>query len=335
MTAQMRPMNLGEILDRTLQIYRSRFLAFFSIAAVPALALMAIGLADNRWFTTTEKGQELLWSLLRSFVHYHFAAILGLLVFPVFVKIASDAILEQATPIRVALQFALSRWRSFLWIAFLKTIAQLIIPEVLTYGAIFVVALIGRATGVLDNRANAIPFAFVLFSPNLGGLALFLWLSSCLSLAVPVVALESFTGLKALKRSWTLSKETRFRILAAWMSLSILAIGLATGLHLLMHFLTDLFFYGGKYTKLLDQPLYRFADYLIGAMLSALTGPIYPIAITLFYYDQRIRHEAYDIEWMMQRAGLVVPGPPQPEAPPPADPQPPLQPPPAPSEGLL
>jgi len=121
-------MNLGEILDRTLQIYRSRFLAFFSIAAVPALALMAIGLADNRWFTTTEKGQELLWSLLRSFVHYHFAAILGLLVFPVFVKIASDAILEQATPIRVALQFALSRWRSFLWIAFLKTIAQLIIP---------------------------------------------------------------------------------------------------------------------------------------------------------------------------------------------------------------
>ena len=26
-----------------------------------------------------------------------------------------------------------------------------------------------------------------------------------------------------------------------------------------------------------------------------------------FYYDQRIRLEGFDIEWMMQRAGLVVP----------------------------
>jgi hypothetical protein len=25
----------------------------------------------------------------------------------------------------------------------------------------------------------------------------------------------------------------------------------------------------------------------------------------LFYYDQRIRKEGFDIEWMMQRAGLV------------------------------
>jgi len=341
MTALLRPMNLGEILDRTLHIYRSRFLAFFTIATIPALALMAVGLADYTWFprsqgpTADQKGQEILWDLLRSFVHYHVAVILGLLIFPIFVKIASDAVLEQATSIRSAFQFALSKARSFIWIAFLKVIAQLFIPEALTCVAIFIVALIEYATGAFNDKSAVILAALALFPPILGGIALFLWLSSCLSLAVPVVALESFTGLKALKRSWTLSKETRLRILAAWMSLSILAIGLATGLHLLMHFLTDLFFYGGKYTKLLDQPLYRFADYLIGAMLSALTGPIYPIAITLFYYDQRIRHEAYDIEWMMQRAGLVVPAPAQQETHPlPVLEQSP-QPPTAPPEGSL
>jgi hypothetical protein len=27
-----------------------------------------------------------------------------------------------------------------------------------------------------------------------------------------------------------------------------------------------------------------------------------------FYYDQRIRNEGYDIEWMMERAGLVAGG---------------------------
>jgi hypothetical protein len=33
---------------------------------------------------------------------------------------------------------------------------------------------------------------------------------------------------------------------------------------------------------------------------------VYSIALMLFYYDQRIRHEGFDIEWMMQRAGLIT-----------------------------
>jgi hypothetical protein len=42
----------------------------------------------------------------------------------------------------------------------------------------------------------------------------------------------------------------------------------------------------------------------------------FPIALTLFYYDQRIRHEGYDIERMMDVAGLNAPAPsPSAEAP--------------------
>jgi hypothetical protein len=39
--------------------------------------------------------------------------------------------------------------------------------------------------------------------------------------------------------------------------------------------------------------------------VQALTKPVYTIALMLFYYDQRIRNEGFDIEWMMERAGLV------------------------------
>ena len=49
MTATLRPMNLGEILDRTFQIYRSRFLVFVGIAALPAIAMMALEMADQFW----------------------------------------------------------------------------------------------------------------------------------------------------------------------------------------------------------------------------------------------------------------------------------------------
>jgi len=40
---------------------------------------------------------------------------------------------------------------------------------------------------------------------------------------------------------------------------------------------------------------------------STLIGPIFPIALTLFYYDQRIRQEGYDIERMMDAAGMNAP----------------------------
>jgi hypothetical protein len=35
-----------------------------------------------------------------------------------------------------------------------------------------------------------------------------------------------------------------------------------------------------------------------------LVGPVFPIVLTLFYYDQRIRKEGYDIERIMDAAGL-------------------------------
>jgi hypothetical protein len=48
-------------------------------------------------------------------------------------------------------------------------------------------------------------------------------------------------------------------------------------------------------------------------LISALVfTPLSAIVITLLYYDQRIRREGYDIERMMQQAGMVA-GSPKPE----------------------
>jgi hypothetical protein len=50
MTAPLRPMNLGEILDRSMQVYGRQFWSFITVAAVPALVVQAIALADAYWF---------------------------------------------------------------------------------------------------------------------------------------------------------------------------------------------------------------------------------------------------------------------------------------------
>jgi hypothetical protein len=48
---------------------------------------------------------------------------------------------------------------------------------------------------------------------------------------------------------------------------------------------------------------------VIGFFTNSFLGPIWAAGITLFYYDQRVRKEGYDIEWMMQAAGLTAPEP--------------------------
>jgi hypothetical protein len=45
----------------------------------------------------------------------------------------------------------------------------------------------------------------------------------------------------------------------------------------------------------------------MGFFTNTFLGPIWATGITLFYYDQRVRKEGYDIEWMMQAAGLTAP----------------------------
>jgi hypothetical protein len=68
------------------------------------------------------------------------------------------------------------------------------------------------------------------------------------------------------------------------------------------------YLYPGQHLRMIDQPPYMLAVYLLHAIISVLIGPIYPITLTLFYYDQRIRHEGYDIERMMDDAGMNAPG---------------------------
>jgi len=56
-----------------------------------------------------------------------------------------------------------------------------------------------------------------------------------------------------------------------------------------------------------------FVSYGSTFAVQAFTKPVYAIALILFYFDQRIRKEGFDIEWIMHQAGMVAPPAPEPE----------------------
>ena len=64
MPTELRPLTLGELLDRTFFLYRKNFLLFAGITALPHLVLLAFQLAGigiQQWRTSAGAGVNLLW----------------------------------------------------------------------------------------------------------------------------------------------------------------------------------------------------------------------------------------------------------------------------------
>ena len=108
-------------------------------------------------------------------------------------------------------------------------------------------------------------------------------------------------GRAALRRSIELSKFSRGRIFVLWLLLRRIAVGLAL--------ITQIFFI------VIAQAPYAFghgsarAQQFVAFLTNSFVAPILATGTVLFYYDQRVRKEGYDIEWMMQAAGLTPPPP--------------------------
>ena len=120
------------------------------------------------------------------------------------------------------------------------------------------------------------------------------------SLAVPACVVENLKARQAIRRSIDLSKGARGRIFL----LGLLAIAIQIGLVLV----TQLFFIVATVQHHGVLPVgVRALQQIVAFFTNTFVGPIYATGLTLFYYDQRVRKEGFDIEWMMQSAGLTPP----------------------------
>ncbi|MGA2888131.1 MAG: hypothetical protein ABSE51_08775 [Terracidiphilus sp.] len=310
MNEPLCPLSLAEILDRTFHIYRTKFLAFAGLAAIPALAMMVIHSTDTVWLHlrshvhSSDRGGVLAWNFIISLGFYHVSSFLGLLILPASVKLASEIILGENGTLLFSLFFVATRWRSYLLVAVLKISAQLVIPEILMTALLFGAAGIEVVTGDVSHEAGILAFLVVLLL--VAGCIPFVWLGACLSLTVAACALEGITGIGVLRRSWSLSKGGRFRVIFAW--LMVVALGLLLDIAVRFLFRWSVVFpFNGNQLGNASQHLYVEGLYLLYATVSAFVSPVYSIATTLIYYDQRIRHEGYDVERMMEAAGLNAP----------------------------
>ncbi|HKD81525.1 MAG TPA: hypothetical protein VKH81_17665 [Candidatus Angelobacter sp.] len=112
-------------------------------------------------------------------------------------------------------------------------------------------------------------------------------------LAVPAAVLEPITGNQSLKRSGELTTDSVGRVILIFFLTSIFAGIMTFALREGLTLLPPVTSHG---SPVFSQKNLHDA---ISALGSILFDPITAIALTLAYYDQRVRREAFDIEHMM------------------------------------
>ena len=320
MNEPLRPMNLGEVLDRALQLYRSRFLVFLGISVFSATIV---------WFTAYSLAFLLArFGSSRGAPGSHWAELLASLLEVAAVLLATQVLLGAAALAMGAMCHAASRaqmgdeitirntyraicrrgWR-YLWLLTLQGLILMVAP-LATWIALSVIL---AAAGALLHRAGMASAEtlfvamFVLVFVALIGFSV--WMLFRLSLAFPACVIEEIGAGAALKRSVSLCKEGADNYMfGLYLLTAVLSWVLFMGITLtLMVILAQIpSFHGPQHAQSFHLVM-DIAQRAVGFAVLTLILPIYGIALTLLYYDRCVRLEGYDIERMMEEAGMTAP----------------------------
>jgi hypothetical protein len=273
---RLRPLGLGEILDDVFRVYRRHFWLLVAIALIVSLPGLALQFASG---SASQFGFAL--------------SILNDLNNP-------DALAARQPPGLPNL--------ALLALSYLVLIA--LVP--------FMVAAIPRATIdiVLGNpvsirstlagvarrywRLMGVALLYVLISPLVLCLPVFVWLFVRWVVAVPALLTEDIGPVRALDRSWTLTRSHWWRLFGILVLIYLLTTVVSGAL--------GVFALPVAVAVPFIPPFVRGAIILtVETAASAVVQPALYLCVTLLYFDLRIRHEHFDLDQLARLA--VAPGP--------------------------
>jgi len=292
----LRPMSTGELMDRTLVLYKKNFKLFIGIASLgPAtyllFQLLTIGSASLRAGTPNRVNPFSAAAL-------GFGFLAGITIMLAGMAIAHAATVKAVAAVHLGRSIKITEaYRSLkgrIWRVIGVFLCMALLASLVIFGAILLVVVLAtiiRAVLTVDPQQAGQVFAVLIgFSAILivAVSAIVVWVRYALAIACCVV--EDLGVVKSIRRSAALSKGSRFRIFLIYTVFVILAAVLGAALGGL----------AGAWGTLISNLTVRLIlVYLAGFVASLLTGPLATIGIALVYYDERVRKEAFDLQLMM------------------------------------
>jgi hypothetical protein len=303
MAEALRPMSTSELLDRTFTLYRRNFRLFAGIASVgPAAYLLfqlllvgAAGMPAGRTATRT--------ALAGASVGIGFA--LGMIVMLAGMALSQAATVKAVAAVHLGRDTTIAGAYRSLTGRILRILGIFLAVALLIFGgAVVLIALAsviavvaiggGLRAGTGFGIVGGVLGLVVMVAAALGAITVFVRYS----LAVQACVVEDLKIRPSLRRSAFLSKGSRSRILTVYTVFAILSSIVGVGLVMLASVFATIT--GPGIWALIVT---YFASFIGGV----LTGPLATIGMSLVYYDERVRKEAFDLQLMM--AGLDAPAP--------------------------
>ncbi len=280
----LRPMKLPELLDRAIRLYRQNFLQFIGIVAVPYIPLMLLQAASSLLSTSSLQSitrssdptslfsSTSYWLGLAGGLAYavlHLFLIQGLAT-AALTRAIADSYMGQ--PVGVLSSYrglGSSGWRligALLWLGLigLGVIVWLMIP------------CLGWFSG---------PGLFVFV----------VWV--VLPLVAPIVVLESSQPIASVRRAWDLARSRFWWLLGFALILYLFSLIVVSGPSMLIGLVFRTAASAAAISQPLDQQL--MIETVIQSLATMVTGLLYlPLqlsAITVVYFDLRVRSEGLDL----------------------------------------
>lgn len=305
----LRPLSTGEILDRTFSLFRRNFWLFTGISAVSA-AVLAVGtlvrlttnpaIAALATLGTPGASTSLPTAALGSALVSLGANVIFLVAYylthAATMAAVSSIYLGSRISIGEAFRGVRTFWLRYLLIAWWQTWSILWLPLLILCLAVAPLTL--PASG----GYGVIVGLFALLAVLSFGYGFYAYMRNSLAIVASVV--EGLKVKASLARSKVLTHHRILRVLALMLLLVVLGFA-ASAAQGIPAFLLLMAARNAEHTGQI------FAGGLLLIMTfaaSALITPIGSIAFCLFYIDERVRREGFDIETLLDRGASFAPG---------------------------
>lgn len=292
--SNLKPMQIGEILDGTFAIYRRHFRLFVQLS----LIVMCVPTVAWVYFQVRYTGGNSLelMALIQDRPLLFFTVIFGLALVSLAaglllkagsIRVISDSFLGQEPQLASALSLGASKIVPLFLVALGKTILIAILFG-LAGGAVAVI------TGLVAAGSRALA-VLVALAGGVGAVWGVVWVACGYGVTTPAVVLEDLaSSFDSFGRSWDLTRAARGKVFVV----SVVAYMIG---QLLPGFTVGII----NAILAATNPNLTPVTVILASFITILLAPILPCALTLLYYDLRVRREAFDLQVLSQQLGIT------------------------------
>jgi hypothetical protein len=299
-TDDLRPLTLGELLDRAFRLYRRHFQVFVGIMVFPVgiatfTNLLTLAIRNNWLGSGSDTAQSAgfrYWFWGEDAIYW--------LVYSIALGAGTHAVAEAYLGRNPSVRGAYAAVRAKLWkVVGLVLNVGLRVMVVFSTGPLLLVYAsvpVGRAIGahIPDGRTTTIVINSIVGIVVLGSQALAVFFASRYAVSVPALVFENLGIQAAIRRAVYLTKGRRWQILLATI-FALLFANIGVGLfEFPFRVAARVTARSGHWQRLLS-----FAQVVSGGIGQAMLGSLVIIVLALCYYDARIRKEAFDLQLML------------------------------------